>query len=177
VYGELEYAHVRFFSGHDANPGATPPVVASSIASVAAGAEQTTGGYCLLDRVPLDARAQKAILSSFTSHPLPLVTARDLSGRLTHVIDPKPESGRRRLDIAVGYMVPSLCALPSTQDIPILLEAIHMREPAAAMVFDVYLHASLAAGCRPSIEAYVGRTAGCATSSTGGTTMWRGRRS
>lgn len=157
---ELEYVHVRYYAGHEASADATPLVVAASIVSVVEGSESTTSGYCTLDRVPVDARAQNAIITPFTSDPLPLVTARDLSGRLTHVIDPKPEASRRPLDIAVGYMVPSLCAIPSSQDIPILLEAMHMREPAAAMVFDVFLHSSLAAGCRPSIDVYVGRNSG-----------------
>jgi hypothetical protein len=157
---EIEYAHVRFFSELRANPDATPLVIASSIAPDGDGPELPVESYRTLDGAPMDARARNSIIAPFTSDPLPMVTARDISGRLTHLIDPRPESSRRRLDIAVGYMVPSLCPIPATQEVPILLEAIHMREPSAAMVFDVYLHSSLAAGCRPSISAYVGRNSG-----------------
>jgi hypothetical protein len=156
---ELEYAHVRFFSGHEASADATPLVVASSIVSVEGG-EQAMSGFCSLDGVPLGSSAQNAILAPFSSDPLPLVTARDLSGRLVHLIDPKVEERRRGLDIALGYLLPSLCAIPSCQEVPVLLEALHMREPSAAMVFDVYLHSSLTVGCRPSAEVFVGRGSG-----------------
>lgn len=157
---ELEYVHVRLFTGIEASPTAIPLVVGTSIVSVESGDEQAMNAFCTLDGAPIGGRAQNAILTAFSSDPLPLVTTRDLSSRLVHVIDPRVAESRRRLDVAIGYRLPALCAVPSRQDVPVLLEALHIREPTDALVFDVYLHADLAAGCRPSIDAYVGRSGG-----------------
>jgi hypothetical protein len=154
---EIEYAHTRYFIGHEMSPDAVPLIVSTNIDTVEGDERQIVHGYCALDGTPLRGSAERAILAPFSSDPLPLVTARDLSGRLVQVIDPRAADSCAPLDIALGYRVASICPHPRNQELPLFLDIVNVRDPVEAMVFDVYLHASLVAGCRASVDAFVGK--------------------
>lgn len=92
------------------------------------------------------------MLSRFCSEPMPRFAAR-ASGIAQHqqVIDTDPSAGP--IDVVVGCRLDPVDHV-DRDEVPLLHNVVRMRYPAKRLVFDVYLHRSLAMSSIPMIGAY-----------------------
>ncbi len=110
------------------------------------------GGVSTLDQSKARGRTPEAILTPFTSQPMPTVTTRGGKGSLMQVIDPG-ESTRDPFDVvtavrATSPMLDPVTGRPSLHEVWSLVNM-----PARRLVLDVYLHRGIERSYRPSMDA------------------------
>lgn len=158
---QLEYIHARAYIGYRAVSGGLPLVLASWVTTQANSSGRMPGmDYRSLDGTPLEGRETNGLLENFCSSPLPIVAARDTTGRLIQVLDQSQTEPGASMDVALAYRLPHVGPVPSLDDPPIYLEATNVTVPAEHMVTDLYVHRSLSTGCTPSVNLYLGRGTG-----------------
>lgn len=159
---QIEYANVRVFARHTARSGAMPLALFTGIthAESTDGPESTratTTAFRALDGSTLTGRADTALVREFCTDPLPLIVTRGSADRLSQLVDARLAAGGKLGDVAVAYRIPALGLHPARQSPPILCEGVTVHDPIEQLVFDVYLHRSMAAACVPSLSVFMGQ--------------------
>ena len=92
------------------------------------------------------------LIREFSSNPIPFMVGRDLGADTRiQVLDPVLAGDGRKLDIAVGWKPgPD----PLSRRVPVLGHGAGIRHPSQRLVFDTYIHRSLAMACVPSLRVY-----------------------
>lgn len=145
---QIERAGVTGFIGQRARPGATPMVVSFRHAS------DRPEGVDPSIRYDAIGRGQSVLLSEFSTTPLPTVASRDPTGGVLHTIDPSAAQVGGAIDAVVGHRMAPV-SHPATHDTPTMNLLCTMRSPARRMIFDTYLHRSLAKSSVPSAGVYL----------------------
>lgn len=150
--GWVDHVWVRGCIGHRARSGALPLVVGFMSHALQDGlptAPET------LDAQPTSGRTPSALLERFSSSPPALVTSRLGSGHLVQLIDPERTGEGEAVDVVVAHHRPQSCVDPALEDPPRLEVNALVRDPASALVFDVYLERSFAQAALPELDLYV----------------------
>lgn len=93
-----------------------------------------------------------AVLSDFSTQPLPIVTARGPRGGMVHTIDPISAGHDSPVDVLIARKGPKPSLHPAHDSPPIEEVWYSIRFPARRMLFDVYLHRSMARQCIAGLE-------------------------
>ncbi|MCW5754750.1 MAG: hypothetical protein KIT24_08615 [Phycisphaeraceae bacterium] len=143
----IERGGVTGFIGQQTRPGATP--IAATIAHSSDSGEGGSTRYAGL-RGPNPG----ALLEGFSTMPLPTVMSRGPQGGLVHIIDPAATQGENSVDVVLGHRMAPV-SHPATHDTPVLNLVTRIRTPTRRLLFDVYLHRSLALSSVPLLAAYM----------------------
>ncbi len=93
----------------------------------------------------------QGILPEFCSTPLPALTARESPGMTVLTID--PPSNKSAIDLVFGQRW-GTDKHPTCYDEPVWSQFVGIKRPTRRLVFDVYMHRSMAMSCVPAIGAY-----------------------
>lgn len=150
--GWIDQVWVRGSIGHRARVGALPLVV-GFMGHAEQGDEPSAPET--LDDQPASGRTPSALLTPFSSSPPALVTSRTAGGHLVQLIDPSRTEDGSAVDVVVAHHRPHVCMDPANEDPPRLEVNALVRDPASALVFDVYLERSYAQSALPELDLYV----------------------
>ena len=108
---------------------------------------------------PLDARAtgevpEDTVFREFSTDPLPLVTARGTGKDTLVVVDSEHVSETRGVDFVLGHALLDAWGLPALDNPPTHEVSTFISVPCARLVFDTFLHRSMARQCVPRPRLY-----------------------
>jgi hypothetical protein len=109
--------------------------------------------FATLDDTPAHGSTPNAILRSFSTDPLPLVTSRGSDGQLVQIIDRASSRPSEPIDLVLANRSTHPAMVPNTNQ-PTLDEVWSLiNYPARHLIFDVYLHRNMERLYRPSVDA------------------------
>ena len=146
----VEVAGLTGFVGQRLQPNAQPLTVAYS--NFSSGTDASLPGYQELVQSELSHDA--SMVDELCSQPAPKVTSRRGKNSIVHMIDPAPADRKTPFTVAIGNRV-GVMDNPALNDLKVFNVAARIRNPTRRLIFDVYLHRSLAAASVPSIAAFL----------------------
>ncbi len=149
----VERATLNGYIGHRTKPDAMPLIVTHRALSFADPHPRSRVDFSDLSGSSRGTLTD-AVLSEFSTQPLPIVTARGPKGGMVHTIDPSSSDHDvpPPVDVFLARKSPKP-GLHPVYDTPAVEEVWYsIRFPARRMVFDVFLHRSMARQCIASLE-------------------------
>ncbi len=110
--------------------------------------------YQALEGTEVEGVPQATVFREFSSDPPPIVTNRGKGREAVALIDAERSSEERGLDLAVAHVLLGNWRLPQLDTPPTHDVSVYVGTPCARMVFDVFLHRSMAQRCVPSMNLY-----------------------
>jgi hypothetical protein len=110
--------------------------------------------YQALEGTEVEGVPQATVFREFSSDPPPLVTNRGQGREAVALIDAERSSEERGLDLAVAHVLLGNWRVPMLDTPPTHDVSVYVGTPCARMVFDVFLHRSMARQCVPSMNLY-----------------------
>lgn len=110
--------------------------------------------YQALEGTEVAGVPQATVFREFSSDPPPIVTNRGKGKEAVALIDAERLSEERGLDLAVAHVLLGNWRLPHLDTPPTHDVSVYVGTPCARMVFDVFLHRSMAQRCVPSMNLY-----------------------
>lgn len=153
--GWLDHTWVRGIFGHISRPGASPISLGFVVRADRTGKEPDAALYETLDADALIGRTPRAVLSEFSTHPVPIITSRGQGNRVNLVVDPDASATERGVDVVVAQHRRAIGLDPSAEQPPVLELNAMVREPTRTLVFDVYLHREMARRAIPQLDLYL----------------------
>jgi len=150
----MESVSVSTLIGHHARAEAIPLTLA--VASNTR-ADRSALEFHNLDATPAVGRSAGALLEAFSTSPPPIVTTRTPDKELIYTIDADSIDPSTGVDIVTARRPASPAPHPATESPPIHEVWMLLNTPARHMLFDVYLHRSLARQCIASMSAHLWR--------------------
>lgn len=147
----VSIARVRGFQGFSARRGATPLVIRSGSAPSQAGQAR----FVSLDGTPLKGRSTDGVLRNFTSEPIPMVTSRGPHGSLVQVVDYAAGQSKAPVDVFVAHKWAEPITDPRVETPPVEEMWCLSQHPTRRLLFDVFLHETLARECITSLGAHL----------------------
>lgn len=150
---KLEQAFVRSLIGLRLRPDAAPLALGLSSTDRQ---NSEDGKNATLNPLSLQSRPggrTSGLVESLSSAPLPTLTTRGPSGSLVTVLDPAQANGKEGTDVVVATRV-SHIEHPALKPPEVYHTSAMMLTPATRLVFDVFLHRSLAIASVPSVGAF-----------------------
>ncbi len=147
--GMMERASAFGLIGNWVRPGGMPLVISSGETESTADESEAT----LLDRAPAKGRTPEALLSEFTTMPLPTVTSRGTArGNLLQIVDPNVSAEGRLVDVvtATRSIHPEVQSDTGRRTLDHIWSLVNC--PSKHHVFDVYLHRDMERLYRPSAD-------------------------
>jgi len=140
--------------GHVARADAAPLVV-HNFSGGADGEriEQAGVPFANLEDAPLAGSSPTVVLDEFSSHPLPLVTARQPDEFLVQSIDARGPTLGDPVDLMLATRTTT--PHPRTQDVPVEEVWAMVNFPSRHLLLDVWLHKDLARACLPSVDSHL----------------------
>jgi hypothetical protein len=156
----IEVARAHGLIGHAARPDAVPLTFHNFTSKQDArskGDDDTAPvqGFRPLHDGDPDGRTPAAVLTEFSTNPLPVVSSRQPGEYLVQAIDTDPSTGARPIDLMLGTrntMIHPALQPPCIEEVWAMINF-----PVRRMVFDVYLHRDLARTCIPSLDVHLWR--------------------
>lgn len=142
--------------GHTARPDAVPLVISTG-RRASPDDPAAPVPYATLDQRPATGRTPGAVLEEFSTSPPPAVTARGPGDQLLQIIDPAATAGGRPIDLVVALRSDRAGPHPALDKPPVQEVWTLMHYPARALLFDVFLHRTLARACIPSLAMHLWR--------------------
>jgi hypothetical protein len=146
----FEHAYLGGDVGVRDRPGGVPFLISHVIRS---NADEPPRVFSL-DGVPLSADPAGQVLEKFTSRPVPKLTTKGTELEGFYFIDHE-KSGNGPLDLFIGRLASPAAPHPRTAPPHLLTRNIVLRVPTRYLIFDTYMHASMAAESVPSLGAHV----------------------
>lgn len=147
---QLEVAGVTGFIDEQLQPNAQPLTVAFS--HFGQGEDESKPSYQALGESGL--LGQASLLEKLCSSPIPRVTSRRGKESIVHMIDPEQSDRKTPFTVAIGNRL-STMKNPAYLDVKVLNVAARIRNPTRRLVYDVYLHRSIAAMSVPSLVSFL----------------------
>lgn len=151
--GLIESLGISGLIGHEARPDAVPLVFHWGSRGMQQEAKRPFGA---LDTTPAKGRSPSVVLEGFSTRPLPLVTSTGPDGQLVQAVDSQAAS-RGPVDLVIATRPQGGAPHPATETPPVQESWSLQHFPARHLVFDVWLHRSLAVGCLPSSDVHLWR--------------------
>lgn len=145
----IERAGATGFIGQQTRWGATPLAATFAHSSDRSEAKDPSISYRGIDK-----SKPSALLKTFSTTPLPTVMTRGPQGGVVHVVDPAATQGDNKIDVVLSHRMAPV-SHPATHETPTMNLLSRIRSPVRRMVFDVYLHRSLAKSSVPLVGAYL----------------------
>ncbi len=154
----IEGLAISGFIEHVARPDSVPLVFATASApSNEQGGEASAGRIRGLHDEQPSGRMPRAIVTEFSTSPLPMVTATGPRGLMLQTIDPALADSASPVDIVLANRVSTGSPHPSLEDPPVHETWAMMPFPARWLVFDTLLHRDLARTCIPTADVHLAR--------------------
>lgn len=151
--GRIESFGISGLIGHEARPDAVPLVFQWGSRGTQDEARRPFGS---LDATPAKGRSASTVLEGFSSKPLPLVTSTGPDGSLSQAVDAQAAS-RGPVDLVIATRPRGGAPHPATESPPVQESWALQHFPARHLIFDAWLHRSLAVGCLPSCDVHLWR--------------------
>lgn len=151
----IDMATVRGFLGHHMKPDAMPFSVLWWVAPPDGSDRRDQSGYETLDRAPVQGKSQGVLLEEYSTQPVPVVTTRGPRERRVVLIDPAGVPEDEGFDVVTANRIDGAQAHPLHDSPPMHEVWVLGRFPAKLLIFDVFLHRSMARECIPSVGAYM----------------------
>lgn len=110
--------------------------------------------YHSLERPSAPGVPEETVFREFSTDPLPLVTTRGVGKESLVVVDAERSSEEQGLDVVLGHALLDNWRMPTLDTPPTHDVSSHIAVPSERLVFDVYLHRSMARMCLPSMRVY-----------------------
>lgn len=149
----IDRATISGFIGHRARPDALPLVVTQKTITFLE--PDQTQDFATLGRRNFRGRLDNAVLEDYSTRPLPVVTARGPRGGMVQTIDPAASGGEGPVDVVIARRADKPALHPAQDDPPVQEVWYSVRFPARRLVFDTYLHRSMARECIPSLSLHL----------------------
>lgn len=145
----VEKATINGYIRHRTRPGAMPLIVTHRAQSFT-----DPGGRAEFSDLGGSVRGLlgNAVMAEYSTQPLPIVTARGPRGGMVHTIDPIASGHDDPIDLVIARRTPEPTLHPAHDTPPIEEVWYSIRFPARRMVFDVFLHRSMARQCIASLD-------------------------
>lgn len=151
----IDMGLLRGFLGHRMRPDAMPFSLLWWVAPPDKQDPQDKSGYETLDHAPVQGRSQGVLLEEYSSKPFPVVTSQGPRERRVVMIDPASLPEGEGFDVVTANRVDGAQLHPTFDSPPVHEVWMLGRLPAKLLIFDVFLHRSMARACIPSIGAYM----------------------
>lgn len=151
----LECVWLRGIIGHRAGPGSPALAIGYHDFGRRDGASTRSGAQNVLAGSMEEGERRSVVLDAFSTQPPPLMVSKSASGRLMQVVDPKATAKGEAVDVVVAQRMSTAVMHPKFEARPVLELNALVREPARALLFDVYLHRELAQGALADLDLYV----------------------
>jgi hypothetical protein len=150
---KIDRVTISGYIGHHARPDALPLVVTQKAMTFAD--PQRPEDFQTLDHHTWRGRLDGAVLEQFSTHPVPVVTARGPRGAMVQTIDPAIAGASGPVDVVIARRSDTPGLHPAHDDPPVQEVWYSKRFPARRLLFDVYLHRSLARACIPALSLHL----------------------
>lgn len=110
--------------------------------------------YQALENDRLDSTREVSVFKEFSTDPPPIVTNRGRGKEAVVLIDPQRSVDAAGVDLVVGHVLLSNWRVPWLDTPPTHDVSVYVGTPCARMVFDIFLHRSMAGRCVPSMNLY-----------------------
>jgi len=151
----LDRAQLRAFLGHRMRRDAMPFSLFWFEGSEPNLPPENALNFATLDRKRVRGLSQGVVLSEFSTDPLPLVTSRGPSSRTILQIDPRDLDEGEPFDLVLAGRADANEVHPTHDDPPVHEVWKLGRYPERVLVFDTYLHRSMARACIPTAGAFL----------------------
>lgn len=148
----IDMGQLRGFFGHHMRRDAMPFSVHWWLHAAEEAGDES---FRTLDREPLRGRSAGIVLEQFSSRPLPQITSRGPRDRRVMVIDPSSLEEGSAFDVVTAGRTDAGQPHPAHDTPPRHEVWVLGRFPARVLLFDVFLHRSMARQCIPSVGRYV----------------------
>lgn len=152
--GFMDQAMLRGAFGYRARKDAPTYAIRSYGRNDGAGAEVGDRAYHALEQRGAGDVPEETVFRGFSTDPLPLVTARGVGQESLVVVDAERVDEHVGLDVVLGRALLENWRLPALDNPPTHDISTHVSVPCARMVFDVFLHRSMARQCVPTMRLY-----------------------
>lgn len=150
--GKIEAAGATALLGCRSRRGGLPLVVTASYTGPEHYPPDAFGGAVRTSEESQPWVPAGTLLESFSTTPLPIVTARGPKKAVTNVIDTAPGS-RWPVDVVIGRRFPPVPTSRGGRE-PFFNTLARVRTPAQRLVFDLYVHPSMVTPLGPTLAAY-----------------------
>lgn len=151
----IDMALLRGFIGHRMRPEAMPFSLLWWVAPPENQKPDDHAEYETLDHAPVQGRSQGVLLEDYSTKPFPVVTSRGPRDRRVVLIDPASLPKGEGFDVVTANRVDGAQMHPAHDSPPVHEVWMFGRFPAKLLIFDVFLHRSMARTCIPSIGAFM----------------------
>lgn len=159
VPGKMDQAMLRGTFGYRCRSEAPPYTLRSygrnDLKDTQFDGEPGDRAYGSLEGIPALGVASGIVLEDYSSDPVPLVTMRGSGKEALIVVDPERGAMDEGVDITIANLLEANWGLPINDDPPTHEISTFVKSPAARMIFDVFLHSSMAGQCLPSMKVYL----------------------
>lgn len=150
--GRIDLSHLRGVLNHQSDLGGVP------LAITYFRGDNTTPqpGEIIPPRyIPDVPPPGPCILENFCSTPLPTISQRDRDGIVSYIVNSSPETMGQTFDLVMCDQLLGVRRQPGTYKLRIDEMFAFINYPCEALIFDVYLHRSLAIKCIPGLDVHV----------------------
>ncbi len=152
---KMDQAMLRGLFGYGTRPDAPPYVLQSFGRNDPPPGHAPTGAvaYRTLDGEEIRGLVGGTVMERFSSSPPPLLTARGSGQQSVVTVEPNGENGDSQ-DLVIAHQMIGEWDLPMYDEPPRHEVSSFIKSPCAALLFDVFLHRSMASRCLASLKVY-----------------------